>query len=131
MSARPREAQEMDGVTGAVDDFSALLRDECLPGPPPGPRRGRVPQCFDAAVCGDGVRVEEEQQFAGRLLDTTYAAAAEPEVCTSLDDAGPPRLTTDFVGGAIGRRVVDGDDLVAVAKLALRSEEHTSELQSP
>jgi hypothetical protein len=116
-AARPGDPREVDDAASRVDDAAVVGGYEALPGGPSAAGRKRRLDRVAKAGLRPRVGVQEQQEVAARLAGAEVAPGAEPEVGAGLDQ---PRFRREFahgVGRAVGRVVVDDDQLVAGPEL--------------
>ena len=99
-------------------DAAVLGRDQGLPGGPARPVAKRYLDRVAPALRHHRVRVQEHEQLARRLRGAQIARGGETRVLIVADHARGGRRGLGDLGRAVARRVVDDDQLVALAKLA-------------
>ena len=116
-AARPRDAREVNDAALGVDDAAARGRHEAHPGSPAAIVVERAGDRGAKPLRDHGVGVEEQKQLARRAGGAGVAPRGEAEVGARLDQGGAGSELANRLGGAVGGRVVDDDQLVALAKL--------------
>ena len=127
--ARPGDPREVDDTAPRVHELPPLGSDERLPRRPAravGERRG---DRLAPALGDDGVGVEEDQELALRLRRAAVARGRKAVVRLALDHTRAGRRIAHDLERLVAGRVVDHDQLVAVARARARA--HPAQAEPP